>query len=144
MAGESSKLNISLSGAELYYVTLNNENIVTEQSEIELDLSKGINQLRITTGKDCQGIYEKTFVHDIEPLVYPNPIQNTLFISTNGFDVDNFSVNIYSLSGRLIFDKSFSTKENQLSIDLSNLSNGFFILNIVTDQKTYNYKIIKQ
>ncbi len=144
MSNESSKLKVTLSGAELYYITLNNETFITEQSEIELQLALGENKLRIKTDKDCQGVFEKNIFHNIDPLVYPNPIENMLFISTNTLNADNIPIEIYSLSGKLVFNKTFNTKQNELSLDLSDLSNGFFILKIITSQKTYNYKIVKQ
>lgn len=142
MASASSMLELNLSGAEIYYVTLNDETFVTEDNEIELQLALGENTVRVKTDKTCQGVYEKTFVYDLAPLVYPNPVENLLFISTNALDVQNLE--IFSISGKLIFSKPYTTKDNELSIDLSDLSDGYFILKIVTAQKTYNYKIVKQ
>jgi len=139
-----SMLKVSLSGSTLYYITLNNETFTTEQNEVELQLNPGINELTVKTNIDCQGIYKKTLFYDLAPTVYPNPAQNNLFISTDGLDVENLPVKIFDLTGKLIFYESYPMKDNQLKIDISNLSNGFFILKIVTNQKTYNYKIVKQ
>jgi hypothetical protein len=83
-------------------------------------------------------------VTDMRPLVYPNPVQNTLFISTSGLNMEIVPVEIYDLAGKLIFSKAYKTGDNQLQIDLSNITNGFFILKIATTEKTYNFKIIKQ
>jgi len=71
----SSELKLSLGGGEVYYIRLNNENIVSNQTEISLQLSNGTNQLSVRTNKDCQGIYKKTIVANLQPLVYPNPVQ---------------------------------------------------------------------
>ncbi|GGE21534.1 carbohydrate-binding protein [Psychroflexus salis] len=139
-----SKINISLSGASLYYITLNNETFITEQNEIELQLTEGINELSVKTDTDCQGIFKKTFVYDIAPSVYPNPFQNTLFVIPNTKDLESLPVEIYDLTGKLIFSKSYNTKDNQLNLNLSSLSNGIFVLKVITKQKTYNFKIVKQ
>ena len=139
-----SMLKVNLSGSTLYYITLNSETFITEQNEVELQLNPGINELTVKTNIDCQGIYKKTLFYDLAPTVYPNPAQNNLFISTDGLDVENLPVKIFDLTGKLIFYESYPMKDNQLKIDISNLSNGFFILKIVTNQKTYNYKIVKQ
>jgi beta-glucanase (GH16 family) len=140
----SSDLNLSLDGGDVYYINLNGETFITDQSEIQLQLSDGINNLSVKTNKDCQGIFEKTIITDMTPLVYPNPVHNTLFISTNGLNLDNVPVEIFDLSGKLILSKSYIANNNQLKIDLSGVTNGFFMVRIATTEKIYNYKIIKQ
>lgn len=140
----SSELKLSLGGGEVYYIRLNNENIVSNQTEISLQLSNGTNQLSVRTNKDCQGIYKKTIVANLQPLVYPNPVHNTLFISTNNLSMESVPIEIYNLEGKLIYSKIHKATSNELQIDLSSLTNGFFILKIVTKEDTYNYKIIKQ
>ena len=127
------------------YITLNGETLITEESEIELSLSNGVNELSIRANKDCQGVYEKTIVVSAEPLVYPNPIHNTLFINTGDISMTTVPVEIYDLAGKLIFSKTYNTiTKNTLEVDLSNITSGFFILKIVTIEKTHNYKIVKQ
>ena len=141
----SSNLNITVDGGEVYYITLNGETLITEESEIELSLSNGVNELSIRANKDCQGVYEKTIVVSAEPLVYPNPIHNTLFINTGDISMTTVPVEIYDLAGKLIFSKTYNTiTKNTLEVDLSNITSGFFILKIVTIEKTHNYKIVKQ
>lgn len=144
MPANSSYLNVLLNGGEIYYITLNDEIIITEESEIELMLSNGTNKLSVRTDKDCQGIYEKTIVNTIQPLVYPNPVDNNLFITMRSLDMENVPLEIYDLAGKLILSKIYNPKDNTIQIDLSNITSGFFILKIITPEKTYNYKIIKQ
>jgi endoglucanase len=143
-SANASYLNVLLNGGELYYITLNDEIIITDESEIELVLSNGTNKLSVRTDKDCQGIYEKTIVNTIQPLVYPNPVHNNLFITMRSLDMENVPLEIYDLAGKLIRSKIYNPKDNTIQIDLSNMTSGFFILKIVTPEKTYNYKIIKQ
>jgi endoglucanase len=140
----SSYLNVTLDGGEVYYITLNNEIIITDQSEVELMLSNGINELSIRTNKDCQGTYEKTIVISTEPFVHPNPIHNTLYINTGDLNMITVPVEIYDLAGKLIFAQTYNANTNRLKVDVSNIASGFFILKIVTTEKIHNYKIIKQ
>jgi hypothetical protein len=67
--------------------------------------------------------------------VYPNPTANRIYIQA-----DNITkVDLFDLMGR----KIQSTNQNQ--IDLSNVSNGSFILKVTTENnKTQSFKIIKQ
>lgn len=140
----ASNLNITLAGAEIYYITLNDENLITDENQIELSLSKGINQLSIRTNKDCQGIYEKTILVNTEPLVYPNPIINSLFIEVGDFNESLVPIEIYDLAGKLIFSKSYNIRTSTLEVDLSNLTSGFYVLKLRTEEKTHIYKIGKQ
>jgi hypothetical protein len=128
----------------MYYITFNEETFITSESEVELVLSKGVNKLSIRTDKECQGIYEKTFVLNNEPLPYPNPVQNTLFINTSDTYGTSVPVEIYDVSGKLIFSKTYDQTQNTLEIDVSNIASGFFFLKIRTTEKTHNYKIVKQ
>ncbi|MDA9335620.1 carbohydrate-binding protein [Flavobacteriaceae bacterium] len=140
----SSSLNITLDGGEVYYITLNDETFMTDESAIELSLSTGTNTLSIKTNKECQGVYEKTIVVGSEPILYPNPVQDMLFINIGLTNLTRIPVEIYDLTGKLIVSKTYSPTSNTLSIDVSNIESGFFILKITTSEKTHNYKIIKQ
>ena len=143
-SADFSSLNVSLKGGEIYYITLNDEIIISNESEIELLLSNGTNKLSVRTDKDCQGIYEKTIDNTIKPMVYPNPVSNTLFMRTSRLDMKNVPVEIYDLAGKLILSKIYNSRDNTIQMDLSSITSGFFILKIETPEKTYNYKIIKQ
>jgi hypothetical protein len=141
----SSRINMTINGGEVYYITLNDETFITSESEVELALSKGVNKLSIRTNKECQGIYEKTFVVNSEPILYPNPVQNnSLFINTGLVETSAVPIEIYDVSGKLIVSKTYYPTSNTLEVDVSSISNGFFVLKITTAEKTYNYKIIKQ
>ena len=140
----SSNLNVTVDGGEVYYITLNDDTFITDETEIELSLSNGVNKLSIKTNKECQGVYKKTIVLGTEPLIYPNPIHNTLFINTGDLNMTTVPVEIYDLAGKLIFSKTYNATTNTLKVDLSRMANGFFILKIGATEKIYNYKIIKQ
>ena len=132
----SSSLNITLDGGEVYYIT--------DESSIALTLSIGENILSVKTNKECQGVYEKTIVVGSEPILYPNPVQDMLFINIGLTNLARIPVEIYDLTGKLIVFKTYSPTSNTLSIDVSNIESGFFVLKITTSEKTHNYKIIKQ
>ena len=140
----SSRINMTINGGDMYYVTLNGETFITSENEVELLLSKGVNKLSVRTNKDCQGIYEKTFIINSEPILYPNPVKNnTLFINTGITEPSAIPVEIYDVSGKLIFSKTYYPTTSTIEVDLSNIESGFLILKISTTEKTHNYKLIK-
>ncbi len=143
-SSSSKTLTVSLAGGESYYVTLNNKVTITSESEIELELTKGINNISVKTNKDCQGVYNETIVFNSKPFVYPNPIKNnTININSVEFYESETPVEIYDLKGQLLFSKSYRSTTNQLKIDVSNIPNGIYILKIVSKEEIFNYKIIK-
>jgi len=75
-------------------------------------------------------------VNDINYIeLYPNPVENTLFIKTHN---QNLSYSLYDLKGR----KIYST--NEKIIPMENLSAGIYVLRIVSDNHTSIKRIIKK
>ena len=71
--------------------------------------------------------------------VYPNPTKNILNIESNSFEVS--SVEIHDVLGKRVFQQN-GLNNNQ--IDISNLTNGIYIMKINADGKTLTRKIIKE
>jgi hypothetical protein len=72
-------------------------------------------------------------------LVYPNPAQNTINWSTNQFDESEMTVDVYSITGQLIY--SAITKSNSLSIE--NYLPGIYFIRISNGGHIYSSKFIK-
>ena len=67
-------------------------------------------------------------------LVYPNPSEGAVFISTNS----NQPINIYSASGKLV-EQIIMNNQTETSL---NLSNGFYILNQINNGSVITRKLI--
>jgi hypothetical protein len=70
--------------------------------------------------------------------VYPNPAIEILNISSEKSSIDKLTV--YSLSGQLIITKT----KNTSTLDVSNLSEGLYLLEIVSENGRQLQKFIKQ
>lgn len=68
--------------------------------------------------------------------IYPNPVENTLNVSSN--NSEEKLITIFSTNGQLI--ESLKTTDENLSIDVSKLSSGTYIINI----NSVPYKFIKK
>ena len=140
----ASRLELSLTGSDVYYVSVNDKTIITSERQIELPLTEGVNKVNVKTNIDCQGIYEEVILNTVRPIVSPNPLINDKLYITPGQNQDiSGIVEIYYLSGKLIFSKEYATPANPLEVDVSSIPTGVFILKIVTSEETFNYKIIK-
>ena len=67
-------------------------------------------------------------------LVYPNPVNDKLFISITGFN--NFTAQLTDAAGKIILQKIFKVQQNEtISINTNTLSSGLYFLKII-DNKT--------
>jgi aminopeptidase N len=75
--------------------------------------------------------------------VFPNPARNRIRLRFNlNLHNKRKDIQIYSANGELV--KQIKTKENFISIGISDLSNGLYFVKANSLGKSYSYKIIKQ
>ena len=67
--------------------------------------------------------------------VFPNPVENTLFISGNS---QYYDIEIFNLLGQKVNSKLRSN-----SVDMSSLEDGIYLLKINDNGNVYSKKIIK-
>ncbi len=76
---------------------------------------------------------------DLGVIIYPNPTSEMLNIEKNNFQ--NSEVYLYNIQGNLLYYNIFS--DNKILIDLSDYSQGIYILKIKTENKIDTFKINK-
>ncbi|MBN2595266.1 MAG: T9SS type A sorting domain-containing protein [Marinifilaceae bacterium] len=76
--------------------------------------------------------------------IYPNPVEDivNIQIPENLITNNNYSIEIYNLTGKLLIKKKVENNTN--SIDLSNSPSGTYIVKLITDQEIITKKIIKK
>jgi len=75
---------------------------------------------------------------DLNFRVYPNPAQNTITISLNStINTQEFNIDIFDITGRLVFSRHYYTSAQSFSIDVSKLKKGMYFIraNIGTNSK---------
>ncbi|HYX09365.1 MAG TPA: HYR domain-containing protein [Bacteroidales bacterium] len=72
--------------------------------------------------------------------VYPNPTTGKIYIKCTTQNIQ--ALNILDVFGKKVVEKNYSS-ENR-TIDLSELKNGIYILNILTANEVYTTKIVKE
>lgn len=75
--------------------------------------------------------------------IYPNPVQESLFIQHTGRLNKNYSAVIYSILGRKVFEEILSA-ESFHSIDVSGFANGVYVLRITDGNLVRQVKFVKQ
>lgn len=74
-------------------------------------------------------------------LVYPNPATDVINFQLKD-SKDNFTIEIYSALGQMVY--TGKVDQNNNSVDVSQFSNGMYIINISDKTKHYTGKFIKQ
>ena len=77
----------------------------------------------------------------IEFAVMPNPANEYITIQL-GESLNNANVSIYSITGQMVLSESL--QDNSLTVDVSNLSNGAYIIRIANGEKVGFKKIVIQ
>lgn len=75
--------------------------------------------------------------------IYPNPTNGTLYIDHTSTDsIPTFKLYIYDLKGTLLINKT--TKEKRTLLDLSKKPKGTYLLRIISEDSSSDWKIIKE
>ena len=72
-----------------------------------------------------------------EITIYPNPTNGLFYIEAN--TSDKINLDLYDVSGKLLFSKDLNNKSN---LDVTNLANGIYYITIKTNSQAVNKKLI--
>ena len=79
--------------------------------------------------------------NDVEIKIYPNPVTNTLYVSTDA--TKNTEVQVIDITGKTVITKSFDNP-NLMSVDMSGLSEGIYYVKISNQDFTTTQKVTVQ
>ena len=105
-----------------------------------------LNPLRQSEELDPEGLYNAKVlgIEDVTSQifnVYPIPAQRKLKVVLKD-NVEVERIEFIDYSGKAITPKSSKRKENTLTLDVSNLYSGIYILNLVTEKGTSKARVI--
>ncbi len=142
----SKTMSLTLNGGHLYRINLNGFITVTDQNSITLQLKKGTNDLTVSTDKDCQGQHKQEIVIFDEITIFPTVVEDEFIIGFPEKKDQKVVYQILSSTGQTVIQKSVDRKNQQLAIDVTNLSTGIYFVNVMTSSSNVNFKskIIKK
>lgn len=135
---------LNLSGGANYTVNLNGVVTTTSASQLTLTLAAGANRILVSTDKACQGVVEKDINLSPDKFVYPNPFDNTLRLKVGPEVIRKAVIQVYSIDGRIVYNKSFNNASGSLLLDLAGLPAGQYLLHLSADNTETVIKIIKR
>lgn len=106
----------------------------------QLGIGQSIQGVQIPTQLYCSALLNNDDINLLNNfLIYPNPTNEFLFIS-NSSNLTIEKITLTDITGKLILEEKFSLSK----IDMKNFQNGIYILSLKSENKFFNYKIIKQ
>ena len=146
IADESNEMvTYTLSGGDVYNIVHNGETSQTSKSNYTVRLKKGVNNIKISTGIECQGIFEQNYFNSERVSFAPNPFNQSLSIYVGGDD-DQVLVEIFSSEGRLIKSESCSLGNISRSIELftGDFKQGSYFVKVTGDSVNQSFIAIKE
>lgn len=95
-----------------------------------------------TNFTDIFGTTSNKTIQDITLKMYPNPAIDRIFIEQDIFSGDKATVSVYDLTGKLRYSETVRNS-NKIEINIQNLSNGIYFVNMRTIDKQNVLKLIK-
>ncbi len=76
--------------------------------------------------------------------IYPNPTSDNIYVKFRSSDDKQYSLRLMSITGKLVYEQDYTEMNDWTNavIDVSNLSDGIYMLNIQTDTKSVTKRII--
>ena len=141
---EGRRASLNLAGGVKYNIVLNGNLITTYNNNIDLALSAGINTIKVTTNKECQGVYEETIFISENILLSPNPANSTSKLWVGGNDKD-INLTLFDITGRVIWTKNDKVPYSRsINVSFSSIKSGLYILKVNSETINKTIKVIRE
>jgi uncharacterized protein (DUF1501 family) len=144
LRADNSIVELALSGANLYYIQLNQKIYEVNSDTWSAELEKGPNLIKVWTDHACQGIFYKE-IFQSEPIrCFPNPCEKDLNIYVGGQDHE-VQIALYHLNGSKVVSMHQQPDVNRvIQLDVSDLSAGIYLVQVTGNTVNQQAKIVKK
>ena len=142
---DNKKTSITMSGSNIYNVTINGMKQSVNSNTFETELSTGLNIIRVDTNLECQGFVEKEVFISEDIHYYPNPTDNDVKVHVGGKDT-RVKVSVFSEKGDLIYtrEQDIADVSRKTNIDLVNQVPGIYIVILESKTVRKTFKVIRE
>lgn len=136
-------ISLELKGGQRYRIQLGKKEYYTSASQITLPLPGGATDLRVSTEKTCQGVYDDLIlVHTAR--LYPNPVmEDQLSIHLSHIASTGTHVQLFDLNGKLHTRHLVPAGSRTMRMDTSGLPQGVYLVRITQGEISSTHKIMK-
>jgi len=142
---QDQSITFGLSGGNSYDITHSGITTQTSKSNYTISLAKGTNRVSISTGIECQGIFEKTYLNSYKVIFAPNPFKEELILTMGGED-RILGLEVYTPSGKLIDQKTITLPFGirYYTLQTGDYKQGGYILSIKGETIDQSFQVIKE
>lgn len=138
------EVRFEVEGSIYYNVNHNGQEMIFHENIFEIPLNKGINNIRISTDLDCQGVYEETILNGNQVFVHPSITKDYINLVIEGLD-SIVEVIIHDFRGRKLANESvFFSNKRSASFSVKDLPKGVYFLTFQSPSIQQTSKIIKK
>ncbi len=138
-------VSYDLSGGSTYQITHNGKTVETRSNKYTVNLEKGLNRISISTGIECQGFYEESFLNSHVVKYAPNPFRDNLEFYFNGQD-QQIEIGVFTPNGQMVDHKivnlPFGARSYILSTD--HYKQGVYIIRVKSNTIDQSMQVIKE
>ncbi|APQ18495.1 PQQ-dependent sugar dehydrogenase [Maribacter hydrothermalis] len=140
----TNSITLKMQGAKEYTVEINGKSIQTNSNELVVPLYDDVNNVSVVSDQLCLGKFEETILIDNAFLVYPNPVNESVFVDIKSITSDFVEIAIFTEAGLLIHTNTYQVEQNIIEINTSGLTTGIYFLRLKNDIINKSFKLIKQ
>jgi len=142
---QDQSITFGLSGGDSYDITHNGITTQTSKSNYTISLAKGTNRVSISTGIECQGLFENSYLNSYKVTYAPNPFNQELILTMGGED-RILGLEVYTPSGQLIDQKTITLPFGirYYTLQTGDYKQGGYILSIKSETIDQSFQVIKE
>jgi len=142
---QDQSVTFGLSGGNSYDITHNGITTQTSKSNYTISLAKGTNRVSISTGIECQGLFENNYLNSYKVTYAPNPFKEELILTMGGED-RILGLEVYTPSGQLIDQKTITLPFGirYYTLQTGDYKQGGYILSIKSETIDQSFQVIKK
>ena len=143
MSNSGEQVALTLSGADSYQLEHNGITKTISEDNLNVPLFKGPNSIRITTGLDCQGIFEENYFNSENILAYPTATKNEVKVVVGGID-EKAQFIVRDLRGLTLMRMTKNlTRSRTSTVNLDGYAKGVYFIEVNSPTVRQTTKILK-
>ena len=132
----NSKYNNSFLNSEILWPSKQYINDYQKHMIVEYSSENYVNNIWKKEGKNdyYYSSFENSGIDEVvisKVLIYPNPTNGIFTINTGQTNIA--SIKVYDIAGKVVFTTTASNKQNEMQIDLSDLNNGVYFVQVISE-----------
>jgi hypothetical protein len=143
LSNSGEQVALTLSGADSYQLEHNGITKTISEDNLNVPLFKGPNSIRVTTGLDCQGIFEENYFNSENILAYPTATKNEVKVVVGGID-EKAQFIVRDLRGLTLMRMTKNlTRSRTSTVNLDGYAKGVYFIEVNSPTVRQTTKILK-